>query len=207
MSGMNVTVMNHKGGVGKTVTAVHLAAFLAAEYGGESVVLVDTDPNEGALDWAEGGGLPYDVIGPEGEAGDEEHTVYDSQGRLFGSDLETAALMSDLLVVPSLTGAVDLRTLLRFAEDLEEIQEGAEGAAQYRVLLTCVPRWPSRAGARARAALADSGIPMFEAEIRDRAAFGKAGELGVPVYAVKDKRAYQGWEDYVGVGKEMVSLW
>lgn len=204
---MNVTVMNHKGGVGKTVTAVHLAAFLAVEYGGESVVLVDTDPNEGALDWAEGGGLPYEVMGPDGEPGDEEHTVYDSQGRLFGSDLETAAVMSDLLVVPSLTGAVDLRTLLRFAEDLEEIQRGDESAAAYRVLLTSVPRWPSRAGARAREALAENGVPLFDGEIRNRAAFGKAGELGIPVYEVKDKRAHQGWEDYVTVGREMVNLW
>jgi chromosome partitioning protein len=58
MPHMNVTVMNHKGGVGKTVTAIHLAAFLAREFGRESTVLVDTDPNEGALEWAARGRLP-----------------------------------------------------------------------------------------------------------------------------------------------------
>lgn len=204
---MNVTVLNHKGGVGKTVTAVHLAAFLASEYGGESVALVDTDPNEGALDWAARGSLPYQVLGPEDEPGDEEHTVYDSQGRLFGSDLETAAVMSDLLVVPSLTDAVDLSTLLRFADDLEDVQRGENNAADYRVLLTRVPRWPSRAGARAREALGANGVPVFAGEIRDRAAFSRAGELGVPIWDVKEKRAYQGWEDYVQVGREMVSGW
>ena len=204
---MNVTVMNHKGGVGKTVTAIHLAAYLAAEYGGDSVVLVDTDPNEGAVEWAARGRLPYEVAGPDAEPGSEEHTVFDSQGRLFGRDLEAAAVMSDLIVVPTLTDAVDLNTLLRFADDLEGIQEGTDGAAGYRVLLTRVPRWPSRAGARARSALADNGLPSFESEIRSRAAFSRAGELGVPVYEVREKRAYQGWEDYVNVGKEMIGAW
>ena len=49
---MNITVTNHKGGCGKSTTAVHLAAYLAWECGEGSVVLVDTDPNGSALEWA-----------------------------------------------------------------------------------------------------------------------------------------------------------
>ena len=38
---MNVTVTNHKGGCGKSTTAVHVAAYLVREFGEGSVVLVD----------------------------------------------------------------------------------------------------------------------------------------------------------------------
>jgi chromosome partitioning protein len=200
MPHMNVTVMNHKGGVGKTVTAIHLAAFLAREFGRESTVLVDTDPNEGALEWAARGRLPYQVVGPEDDPGDEEYTVYDSQGRLFGEDLEAAAQMSDLVVVPTTPDVVALNTLMRFIEDLEYV----DARAEYRVLLTLVPRWPSRSGARARAALEEGGVPIFEGQVRQRAAFQWAGELGVPVYEVNERRALQGWEDYERVGREVI---
>lgn len=198
---MNVTVMNHKGGVGKTVTAVHLAAYFARTFGTESVALVDTDPNEGCLEWEARGALPYRVLGPEDDPGEEAHTIYDSQGRLFGEDLEAAAYMSDLLVVPTTPDAVSLNTLGRFLEDLEQL----EGSAAYRVLLTRVPRWPSRAGARARSVLEQMGVSVFDAEIRERAAFAMAGELGLPVYEVKEKRASQGWDDYAALGREVVS--
>jgi chromosome partitioning protein len=108
--------------------------------------------------------------------------------------------MSDLVVVPTTPDVVALNTLMRFIEDLEYV----DARAEYRVLLTLVPRWPSRAGARARAALEEGGVPIFEGQVRQRAAFQWAGELGVPVYEVNERRALQGWEDYERVGREVI---
>lgn len=48
---MRVTVTNLKGGVGKTTTAVYLAA--AAARAGRPVVLVDADPQASAAEWLE----------------------------------------------------------------------------------------------------------------------------------------------------------
>ena len=48
---MNIAVSNVKGGVGKTTTAVYLAA-VAAERGGD-VVLVDADPHASSAIWLE----------------------------------------------------------------------------------------------------------------------------------------------------------
>src|SRR3954447_2853627 len=73
---MNVTVTNHKGGCGKSTTAVHVAAYVARKLGEGSVVLVDTDPNGSALEWAAragGGG-----VGGGGGGGGEGAAV---QGR------------------------------------------------------------------------------------------------------------------------------
>ncbi len=55
---MRVTVANFKGGVGKTTTAIHLAAFLAEQ--GETLLL-DGDPNRSASAWARKGQLPFTV--------------------------------------------------------------------------------------------------------------------------------------------------
>jgi chromosome partitioning protein len=49
---VNIVVANVKGGVGKTTTAVYLAA-IAVERGHDSVVLVDADPHASSAIWLE----------------------------------------------------------------------------------------------------------------------------------------------------------
>jgi len=48
---MIVALLNHKGGVGKTTLALHLAGEWAHQ--GRRVTLIDADPQGSALDWSE----------------------------------------------------------------------------------------------------------------------------------------------------------
>lgn len=196
-----ITVTSHKGGVGKTVSAIHLAAFFAGQFGEGSTVLIDTDPNASALEWAERGSLPFPVVDARAEPGGEEHTILDSQGRLSGEDLEAAVEESDLLVVPTTPEALSLNALMLLFEDLE----GLGRRVEYRVLLTMVPWW-NRSGANARKVLEAEGVPLFKGEIRRREAFQAAALRGVPVYDINERRARQGWEDYERVGREVRKL-
>jgi chromosome partitioning protein len=49
-SEMIISVINQKGGVGKTTLCTNLAGALAAE--GRRVLVIDADPQGSALDWA-----------------------------------------------------------------------------------------------------------------------------------------------------------
>lgn len=201
---MIVTCTSHKGGVGKTVSAVHLAAFFAREFGEGSTVLVDADPNGSAIEWAERGkengiGLPFPVVGPEEDSGAEEHAIYDSQGRPDERALEAAVDESHLLVIPTTPEPLALNATMLLIDDLRRLGP----RAHYRVLLTMVPWW-NLAGQRARRALEADGIPLFRAEVRRREAFQEASLAGVPVYDVKKPRAIQGWEDYERTGREVI---
>ena len=195
---MIVTVASYKGGVGKTVTAVHLAAYLREL---APTVLVDGDPNRSATGWAKRGELPFPVVDERQAvryARDHEHIVVDTEARPTREDLEALAGGCDLLVVPTTPDALAIEALLLLVDALGEM-----GADRYRVLLTAVPPRPSRDGEQARATLFDAGLSLFGGEIRRLVAFHKAALEGVPVYAVRDPRALQGWQDYVRVGEEV----
>jgi cellulose biosynthesis protein BcsQ len=64
---MRLAVINLKGGTGKTVTAVHLAAALAGQ---GRPLLVDAEPQGSALSWSEQAeALTFAVVGIPGRSG------------------------------------------------------------------------------------------------------------------------------------------
>ena len=56
---MIITIASFKGGVSKTTTAVHLAAYLQKR---SPRLLIDGDPNRSATGWARRGQLPFKVV-------------------------------------------------------------------------------------------------------------------------------------------------
>lgn len=197
---MIATVASFKGGVGKSTTAVHLAAYLNLR---GPTLLIDGDPNRSVTGWARRGALPFRVIDERQaarHARDFEHIVIDTQARPSREDLEALAGGCDLLVIPSTPDALALDALMLTAAALREL-----GAERYKVLLTICPPKPSRDAEEARAAVAEGGLPLFAGEIRRAAAFQKAALQGAVVSSIKDPRAAAAWEDYQRIGSEILS--
>jgi chromosome partitioning protein len=200
-----LTVTSHKGGVAKTTTAMHLAAYLERRDGAGSTVVVDADPNGSALGWARrsNGRLGFGVVSSReaqerGVVREFENVVVDTQGRPRGEGLRRLVSQCDLLVVPTTPEAGSTETIMLMAQDINALG----GPADYRVLLTMV-KWYNRRAAAARRSLQKRGVPMFRGEVRDRAAFATAELRGLPVYEIKGKGARDGWADYEAIGREV----
>ena len=198
---MIITVASFKGGVGKTTTAIHLAAFLQGQ---AETLLVDADPNRSALGWASRGELPFQVM-DEWTAGaninPNGNVVIDTQARPTPADLSALAETCDLLVLPTTPDVLALDALVLMIEYLKDIS-----SHHYRILITAIPPKPSKAGEEVRELLREANLPVFEQGIRRFAAFQKAALQGIPVYSVKDARAEAGWQDYEAVGKEILDI-
>lgn len=196
---MIITVASFKGGVGKTTTAVHLAAYLQQK---KPALLIDGDPNRSASGWGKRGNLPFRIIDERQAARfarDFEHVVIDTEARPDEEDLKELADGCDLLVIPTTPDALSLDALKLTVKALETI-----GNDRYRILLTIIPPKPNRDAEDARAMLKEMKLPVFKNQVQRLMAFQKAALAGVPVFEVDDPRAGRAWNDYLAVGKEIV---
>ena len=198
---MILTIASFKGGVGKSTTAVHLAAYFAAK---AATALVDGDPNHSATSWARKGALPFPVVDEHQAAlvaRDHEHLIIDTKARPEPHDLKALALGCHLLIIPVTPDPLSLEALMLTVTALQNI-----GAERYRILLTIVPPRPIPEGENARRAIMDARLPIFKGEVRRLIAFQRAALDGVTVDRVRDERSGFGWEDYKGIGKEVERL-
>lgn len=169
---MKLTVGNLKGGVGKTMTCVHLAVGLSRT---GRTLLVDADPQaSSALDWSAVAGDTWPdaltVIPWHGAdlarrvkavAADYAHLVIDTGGE---NDvlLSEALLVTDELLVPVAPSLIELRRLPATFALAAKVDVVSPVSA--RVMLTKV-RAGTRSAIDARALLEEMGLPVMAAQV------------------------------------------
>jgi chromosome partitioning protein len=200
---MILTVASYKGGVGKTTTAIHLAAFFQKL--GETL-LVDGDAIRASIKWSKRGtgtGLPFKVVDDRHQAKAMQekvyrYTVFDTEGNPSPEGLQAMADGCDVMVIPAVPQTAASDGLFFTLEELRKL-----GITKHRVLLNMVKHNRRGEADELRSALEALHVPLFKAEIPELVAFDKANASGVPVYAVDDERAERAWAAFQAVGKEI----
>ncbi|MCT2061625.1 ParA family protein [Dietzia cinnamea] len=181
---MKIAVVNTKGGVGKTTTAVYLATVAAGQ--GESTELLDADPQGSATSWAEiaaegGTPLPFPVTPANkitlARPGEKDLTVIDTPPG--AADIIQAAIdAADVVVVPTAPSGLDLQ---RVWPTLEASAHKPAG-----VLITSA-ELGTKLLELTKDALEDEGVFVFENIIGKRQAIRQAfGTVPMTFYGYRD---------------------
>ena len=195
---MIVAVTALKGGVGKTTTAIHVAAYLQTK---ASTLLVDGDRNRSALVWSREDKLPFRVASQAGchnLISKFKHIVIDMKARPEGDDLKDLVDGSDFIILPTTPNHLDLDATLKAVDILEPLQ------AKYKILLTKVDS-RTISGREARKLLQDLKLPLFKAEIPRLVAFERTPNRGIIIKDYPDPRAKAAWSKYQVMGRELLN--
>ena len=195
---MFVTVASYKGGVGKTTTAIHLAAFFQQS---APTLLIDGDPNRSVSALAKRGGMPFQIADEkEGlyQVRNFQHVIVDTEARPGAADFEDLARGCDLLVIPTVPASMDTDALIPTIAAAQKL-----AANKYRVLITKAPPPPETEAMALRRELEAGGVPVFIVDIPRLKAFEHAAAAGIPVNKLTDKQARRAWQAYEAAGKEI----
>lgn len=115
-----IAVTGYKGGVGKTISSIHLAQFLS-NYG--KVLLIDSDPNRSVEKWINRADFPppfkvkNEKSAPAHIAGND-FLVLDTPARPDSNELKEISQEAHLTVLLCISDAISLDPMLQMFEDL-----------------------------------------------------------------------------------------
>lgn len=196
-----------KGGVGKTTTAINLAASLGDT---RRVLLVDADPQDaGSAAWwaADGEGLPFDLVKDANpallaqlrEITDYDLVVVDTPPALGSDILSAVASAADLTITTAKPSDAEI---VAAVQTMNQIPDGSAA----RVLLTMVDSRAMSEALTAQNTLLAAGVPSLRSFIRLLKAHVRARTAHAPVADIKATGAVDAANDYRRAAAEIEEL-
>ncbi len=207
-----ITLLNYKGGCGKTLIAVNVAGYYALK--GYRTTLIDHDRQNSAMHWLAlrdrtapsihginaGRQVSYETRSWQLHVPvDMERVVVDSPAGLHGHDLEELVQKTDIILIPVLPSDVDIHAAAAFIRDLLLDGRLRHAHASVGVIANRV-RANTRVYESLKRFLSKLDFPMI-AELRDTQNYVRAAELGLSIHdirpASKVQRDVDDWEPLV----------
>jgi chromosome partitioning protein len=181
-----IAVLNQKGGSGKTTIATHLARALQLD--GADVLLVDSDPQGSARDWAAvREDQPVTVVGIDRPTIDrdlknvtrKDFVVID--GAPQAADLAISAIKAaDFVLIPVQPSPYDIWATADLVELVKQRIEVTDGRLQAAFVVSRAIKG-TRIGADVTEALAGYDLPVLEARITQRVIYPGTAATGTTV--------------------------
>jgi chromosome partitioning protein len=183
---MVISLINQKGGVGKTTIAINLASALSSKK--FNVLMVDADPQGSVLQWqSTGANREFDVVrlsmpGLSTQISNHrrtfDHVVIDSPPALSHISQEIA-VSSDLAIIPIAPSSLDIWSSRETIQLVTDVGRKQQGLATKLLVYRKIPG--TRLAAEARDALNSYGLDIFKTELSQRIAYVESIVSGVSV--------------------------
>lgn len=181
-----IAVLNQKGGSGKTTIATHLAR--ALQISGADVLLVDSDPQGSARDWAAvREDQPLTVVGIDRPTIDrdlkniarKDFVVID--GAPQAADLAVSAIKAaDFVLIPVQPSPYDIWATADLVELVKQRIELTDGKLQAAFVVSRAIKG-TRIGIEITEALKGYGLPVLESRITQRVIYPSTAANGTTV--------------------------
>jgi chromosome partitioning protein len=188
---MIISLLNQKGGVGKTTLAVHLATALSQR--GKRVLMVDADPQGSALDWAASreGEKAFPVIGlPKATlhkelpklAEDYDLLVIDGAPRVY--DVARSAIMaSDLVLIPVQPSPYDVWAAKEIVDLVTDVRPFKDNLKSVFVINRKIVN--TAIGRDVTEALSEYDLPVLKSQVCQRVSFAESAGRGQTVLEIE----------------------
>ena len=210
MSMIVIAVLNQKGGSGKTTIATHLARALQLE--GADVLLIDSDPQGSARDWAAvREDQPLSVVGIDRPTierdlkalGRKDFIVID--GAPQAADLAVSAIKAaDVVLIPVQPSPYDIWATADLVELVKSRIQITDGKLKAAVVVSRAIKG-TKIGAEIVEALHGYELPVLETRITQRVSYPSTAAVGTTVLDTEpDGDAARECRALVAAVKEMI---
>ncbi|NND65308.1 MAG: AAA family ATPase [Gammaproteobacteria bacterium] len=202
-----ITIMNPKGGCGKTTVATNMAAAFASE--GANVTMVDFDPQGSTIHWL--------ARRPEGEPAitginaakrgikslsdsavkDADFVIMDAPAAIRGNALIDLLNHSETVVIPVLPSPIDIDAAAQFIEQLRRYQRVKTGHTKLAVIANRA-KTNTLMFDQLEQFLEKTRVPYLTA-LRDAQNYNRAYTRGLGVYELPEYLAWPDWEQWTPI--------